>query len=238
MVSWISVVVLSATTAVAEPVYTEPPSTAKEMRNHWSLATGARDAVIHGDLAGARVLATGLAEHRQPGTIPRKSRPLYAQMQVAALELSRAADLQSAGEAVGVLGATCGECHSFTGGGPRHHALPEPPAEVMPMPGDMKLHQYGADMLWLSLVTANPDAWTKGAEALANATFDHNQPGRLGSVDLRAMEHIAHLVPALADTYETSDMATRFGQTLTACAMCHNEAEAYGLKPDSRPDSK
>ena len=229
---WAIALSLATMNAGAEPPPAVDTSTTAQMRNHWTQATAARDSVIHGDLAGARLMGASLSERQAPDTIPRKSRPLYAKMQVAALALSEATELQQAGAAVGALGLTCGECHSFTGGGPLHVALPDPPPMSGPLPSDMALHQYSVDMLWLGLVADYPAAWKRGAEALANSTFDHNQPGRLGSVDLRAMEHITHLVPALANADEPADIAERFGQTITACAMCHGEVQDLGIKAE------
>lgn len=206
------------------------PTLQSEMQTHWDFATAARDAVIHGDLAAARLWGRGLAERDAPRQLPRRWRPLYADMQAAADNVGRASDLAEAGAAVAQLGLTCAECHDFTGGGPKRHVIRIPQPILPEDAGDMPLHRWAVDWLWVGLVSDSPSAWTEGAKALEQAEFGERPDAPQSSVGLTQMEQLVHVLPSLADAEDRADQAERFGQTLTACAMCHGVVQEAGLK--------
>jgi len=203
---------------------------AAEMRHHWFIATNARNAVVEGDLARARIWGAELSQQTPPTTLHRRARPLYAELQVAALALSRASDLVEAGKAMGIVGESCARCHRFTGGGPRYVGLPVPP-QSRPESSDMELHVWGAEMLWLGLVTDNSQLWQSAADTLWRSPLTERPAKPRTDLNLAAMEQLTHLLPSLADTEDLSDMATRYGETISTCGLCHIQAEDAGLKP-------
>ncbi len=240
LVSTTFAAVLIAGAATAEepassdaPAATEPakPTLAQDMRSHFAMATGARDAVIQGDLAGARVWAQGLAESEAPANMPRKWRPLYAEMQVAASAVTRADSLEAAGPAVGRLGLTCSECHDFTGGGPKAQVLPLPPQEFPKGEGlDMALHNWTSNWMWIGLLSDDSTSWNRGAKALEAAPFHDRPEVPMTEKGVAQLEQLVHIIPTLDDNIDRATMAQRYGELITACAICHSKMAEHGLR--------
>lgn len=239
MTHFLSLLLLGGLAHAADPAPTEGTTPlAAEMQNHWTVATGARDAVIHGDLAGAHVIARGLATRPAPEALPDPWRPLYAEMQAAADKIAVSDSIEAAAAAVGTLGLTCAECHDFTGGGPKKLVLPMPPPKLPEGASDMPLHLWAVDWLWVGLVSKDAESWKRGAEALEHAPFAERPNAPRSDVGLTAMEHLAHLLPSTAMGDDRALMAQRFGETITACALCHGEVSDAGLKQPPGPAPK
>lgn len=217
---------------------TPPPAAAPstplqtEMQTHYSFATNARDAVIHADLAGARLWGRGLAEQPAPEGLPPHLRPLLAEMQTAAVALSEAPDLDAAGKRVGDLALSCAECHEFSGGGPKVLALPIPPQDFRGGT-EMAMHKWSTEWLWFGLIANDTEAWSRGAKALEEQPFQ--QFPHVEKKDADQMDQLVHLVASLAKPGDRADQALRFGQTITACAMCHVDATKSGVKAPTTP---
>lgn len=222
----------------APPAAPEPapapatPTVQAEMQTHYTLATHARDAVIHADLAGARLWGRGIAEQPLPEGLPTEARPLFAELQAAATALSEAPDLDTAGKRVGDLALTCAECHEFTGGGPKHLALPLPPQDFGGG-SEMAMHLWSTEWLWFGLIANDTAAWSRGAKALEEQPFQHFP--HVEKKDADQMDQLVHLVASLAKPGDRADQALRFGQTITACALCHVDATKSGVKPPATP---
>lgn len=204
-----------------------PVPLATDMQTHWTFATNARDGVIHTDLATARLWGRGLAEAPQPESLPTKWRPMYAEMQAAATKVAQAPDLASAAAAVGKLGLTCAECHDFTGGGPGHLVLPMPEPKFDASKGDMPLHKWATEWLWVGLVSSDQASWDRGAKALLESPFEPHQGV---TPEDEQMEHVTHIVASLAEKSDRASQSQRFGEVITACAVCHTDAQKTGLK--------
>lgn len=215
----------------------EPVPLASDMQDHWTVAEYARQAVLTGQLQEARTIGRNLAEAPAPEALPEAFRPLYAELKSAAKTLGEAKSLPDAGHAVGQLGLTCAECHSFTKAGPTAVNVPEPsPKKPKAGKSDMPLHDWAARWMWYGLIADDGKAWSKGADALAHAEFGERPDVPMGgSTNVTAMEHQTHLVPSMADPADREDMALRFGQLTTACASCHRVSQDAGVKADPAP---
>jgi cytochrome c553 len=138
------------------------------MLDHFADATSARDAVIAGRLADVRAPLQRLAA-TETRDLPDDWAPWFDEMRAVAARGARATTLGAAADSVAELGATCGECHRTTHGGP---VLAEPPSyDPQGQKGlqeKMARHRFAADELWFGLTGPEHRAWSSGASALMN----------------------------------------------------------------------
>ena len=91
---------------------------------------------------------------------------------------------------------------------------------VEPPPGadapEMAKHLYAAYWMGHGLLATNDEAWTRGAEALADAPLA--APGGVGAEDEARVHALAK--QALPIT-EPTERAKAFGQLLSSCSPCH-----------------
>jgi len=147
--------------AATEPVPDEPLSLPMQMHQRFGLVTHARMAVQQGDLTTARAKAEQLVALEPPAGLTDPWRPYVVELKADAAKLGAASTLTVASEQVAAIAITCAECHRAKGGGPQ-----VPPADAIDLSGDGR-RPAGLDLLWLSLITGDDDAWTRGAAALA-----------------------------------------------------------------------
>ena len=85
------------------------------MQGHDKHGDAMRDAMVRGDLDGAKAEAKLLAELRLAGPTSGLFRHLLDAMKDAAARASGANDLKDASRDVGVVAKTCGDCHTVFG---------------------------------------------------------------------------------------------------------------------------
>jgi cytochrome c553 len=140
-----------------------------EMLGHFADATSARDAVIAGRLPDVRAPLARLAAARPSGDLPNDWVPWFDEMRAVAARGTHAASLDAAAKSVAELGATCGECHRTTHGGPAETSSPEyDPKGARGLEEKMARHRFAADELWVGLTAPAHGAWSTGASALMN----------------------------------------------------------------------
>lgn len=144
-------------------------STSAQMRDHFADATAARDAVIAGRLQDVRPPLGRLANAPDARDLPNDWLPWFDEMRNVAARGAQATTLASAADSVAALGATCGECHRATRGGPREALAPEYYSRgERGIPEKMARHRFAADELWFGLTGPVHQAWSAGASALMN----------------------------------------------------------------------
>jgi cytochrome c556 len=109
----------------------------------------------------------------EPGAdTPADWAPWLDDMKAEAAKGAQATDLPAAAAAVAAVGATCGECHRTTRGGPEftgdemgysHYGRTG-------LEETMARHLWSANELWLGLSGPVHPAWSRGAAALMNIT--------------------------------------------------------------------
>lgn len=214
---------------IPEPEETDSPEPKAHMQEHLSAALAARDAVIAGDLGGSRAAVEWLVAHRYPETLPPTWKPYAVRMQTAAKGVAAATDLTAAANAVGVLAAACGSCHTHVGGPQRKPTGFETSSDVDVL-DRMHRHAWAVDRLWEGLITPWDDAWRVGAEVLSEARF-RVQPGDEHAVRLHEglarVQRLGHAARRERSLQRRSEM---YGQLLTTCAGCHDQV---GVGPAS-----
>jgi cytochrome c553 len=144
------------------------------MRDHFADATRARDAVIAGRLEDVRAPLQRLAQSPDARGLPSDWLPWFDDLRSEAARGARAPSLAAAAASVSALGATCGECHRTTRGGPDQTLTPEYNSRgARGLREKMARHRFAADELWVGLTGPAHQNWSTGASALMNI----NVPG-------------------------------------------------------------
>ena len=200
-------------------------SISSHMALNFKLAMEARDAVINGDLDGARASAKKLAFHDHRGVLPERWMDDVKLMQEAASNVALASDLAAASQAVAELASTCGDCHTrlnYTGDeGQMEHGLS--PSGTEDMHERMLRHQRAADGLWFGLTIPSDKAWREGARALTEAPLAPPQEdGKpIDAATNEKMEEILALGRAALESEGREPRTKAYGTLLVSCANCH-----------------
>lgn len=188
---------------------------ALHMRDHIGVTTQARDAVIRGQLADATGALTWLAQHREP-KVAAAAQPFVEQVHQHAQRALDAADLPAAGEALGALAASCGDCHRAQGRGPK----PEP-SGFEDLDGELTVqnHMHGylwaTDTLWNALI-ADAALWDTGVATMASLT-PPSRPRKLAA----GFAQITAWSKSAASAKTSAERAHAYGQLIASCGTCH-----------------
>ena len=207
------------------PAKGEEPDRRAHMQATFWMAIIARDALIDGDLAAARSVAHELAVHDYETAFPESWKHWVSEMQKHALELATAADEKEAGQAIGALAVSCGNCHYDQKGGFKLGATEPMPWTDPPETIDarMERHAVGIEQMWFGLIAPSDEAWRAGTITLTRAPLEPPQDDE-GPVDrsvdtqferLRYFAKQARIAPTYAER------ARLYGEAITTCAHCH-----------------
>jgi cytochrome c553 len=190
------------------------------MNDHFTRVRAVEEAVIRGDLEGAKEPAQWIAEHQETSGLPPAAAPQLTAMKDAARAVASAADLPAAAKASAAMVGSCGDCHAASN---VKAAVPlAMVGEAKPgAPSHMAEHQYAVDLLYRGLVSPSDDDWSRGAVALKRAS--------LGARDLpeaKAALAAEKKVHALADeAARAADRGTKvavYSEIVGSCASCHS----------------
>lgn len=201
------------------------------MEQHYTLAMGAHDALVHGDLPLARTALERLSRATIPGGPPEGWAVHLDKLHAQASEASKAGDLDAAAAALGQLGPVCSECHrdlelDVARGAP-DGALREPGGHT---------HAWAVERMWDGLTAPHPASWSFGCAELGRAPLlpaDGEPPGPAAELaeDLHALARDAEGVGT------QPERAAAYGRALATCAACHvalgaelPEAGSLGLR--------
>lgn len=214
-------------TPLAEPRHPSPTTGSEalsgHMQDHFDLVLAARNAVIRGDLEGARSALESLAEHPTAEGLPEGWEPYVAELRTRAGEAT-VGNAEQAGRAVAIVAAQCGVCHAANGATLPVDLSPPPPEGGTK--GHMARHVWAVGRMWDSIVAPNPAAWEWAARVL-------DEDGNLTEVDRGAgveplsdetrvyAERVHKLADAGMRSTSSSARAELYGQVVASCAECH-----------------
>lgn len=210
------------------------PTVAEHMRDHFTQAIRARDAIIRGDLAAMKEPAGWLADHKVSETLPDTWKPHVGDMQNAARLAVQANDLAVAADAIGAMGTACGGCHTALGT-PLQFSGKSPEGQESSVLDRMLRHQWAAERMWEGLIGPSEVAWSAGVAALQEAPLhpemlaDNKSPPQ-EVVDLADKIHT--LGQRGKTTQEPDARAKLYGEYVSACDSCHSRL-GVRLKPRS-----
>jgi cytochrome c556 len=190
------------------------------MKDHFTQAIHARDAIIRGDLAAMQAPAKWLADARVAETLPADWKPHVIHLQNAARSALQADDLAEAADAIGAMGAACGDCHAELGVRLRFAGM-SAEGEASPVLDRMSRHQRAADWMWKGLVRPSDRAWSAGVLALQEAPlWPEDEATPQAAVALADRIHtLAELGPV---TQARSARARLYGEYVATCSTCHS----------------
>jgi hypothetical protein len=204
------------------------PTVAEHMKDHFSQALRARDALVRGDLAAMKKPAAWLADHRLSETLPEAWRPHVGDMQNAAKLAEQADDLAVAADAVGAMGAACGRCHQALGATVQF-AGQSPEGKESSVADRMMRHRWAEARMWEGLVGPSDVSWNAGVAALQDAPLHpemlaNNRSPPKEVVDLANRVHSVGLRGKL--TKDPEPRARLYGEYLATCEACHAKLDA------------
>lgn len=222
------------TTAWADPA----PPVVEEMHQRFQAVTASRDAVINGDLAGAKQNATTLLDLGADTSLPETWRPYLAHLNTAAQQLHDAADLPAAGAGVANVAAACAECHEATDKGPKLEHRDAVPPQVWSEGQNMPLHKWSVDWMWLGLLANDDPSWSRGAAELDKMPLVPKFEGAPPN-GMRELEQGVYVIAGRARTVDDpSERAELYGQLITTCSQCHTQHRNAAAPPAPAPQPK
>jgi len=209
------------------PTEQKPVSGAQLMQAAFWTAVQARNALIAGDLARARVAAETLAA-RDYSAAPEPWQQGLARLRDSTQQLSASPTLDDAARALGRVAQRCAECHAEQGSGPvrlpfvatasgsAHEQLAE----------RMDRHQAGVEQMWNGLIAASEQLWRSGTLTLLDAPLlPPSKAGQPLSPTLQArMEQVRSLAQQGKDADSYAERARVYGELIASCAACHSAA--------------
>lgn len=210
------------------------PTVAEHMKDHFTQAIRARDAIIRGDLAAMKEPATWLAEHKIAETLPGTWTPHVGDMQNAARLALQANDLAAAADAVAAMGAACGSCHKALGASVDFSGK-SPEGEESSVLAQMLRHRWAAERMWEGLIGPSDVAWNAGVAALQEAPLHPEMLADKKSPPQKVMDLATrvHAVGQQGKTASGSDARAKlYGEYVANCDACHAEL-GVRLKPSS-----
>lgn len=195
------------------------------MQLNFLLGLQARDAIIQGNLPLAQKRASDLAGADYSKALPEHWIEDVQDMQSAARDVAKAADLAEASRHLARLAASCGDCHARLTNRPRdaeqdHGFSAKGPEDLQTR---MARHERAADGLWFGLTLPSDASWRTGARALIEAPLSapevDGQPID-PAADAR-MESVRDLGRRALEAEQQSDRVAVFGELIGSCTRCH-----------------
>jgi cytochrome c553 len=208
-----------------------PRPMASVMRDHFSIASWARDSVVAGDLDALREPLQEIADYEYPEQSSEIWRSSLQELQQLAKTTATTDSLSGAARGVASMARLCGRCHATAGGGPesdleRREAFSTYGESTFT--GRMYRHAWGNLQLWQGLTAPSDESWQLGAAALAEAPNDMELelPPRFGQ-ELARLREIGRDAQLAGDEDQRTELYARL---LTTCATCHAGSNAAALR--------
>jgi hypothetical protein len=206
------------------------------MRDHFTAITRANDAVIRGDIAGARDAFGLLATIETPGTAAVTTEPFLSVIRDAASRRPRIRALTDASTETVRLLMQCGGCHAA------NRVTPIPAARPIGTGADMSRHmgEYlrGVDGLLRGLVIPSNSEWRQGAARLATVDMPAEAwPDNPLLTERRdsAPRRIRYWADRALTTSSPYGRANIYASIVEICGTCHAfYPGVWGPKPPPR----
>jgi hypothetical protein len=192
-------------------------------------AADVRDAVVHGDLSGAKEEARALSELVARPAGRARAEPRDVAVRTAADRIVDAPNLAAAALGVGQLAVACSDCHRDV----RPEPPPRPKTRVRgdEVRAEMERHRLAMDRMWDGMLLPSDGELSAASAEFAASTLSPRPGSGAGAVDLD--ERVSVAAMAVADAEGGADRAERFGELLLVCAACHTARPGgIAIEPD------
>lgn len=202
----------------AAPAQTSAGAAAR-MADHFGKVRELEEAVIRGDIEGAKAAGQWIADHQDAAGLPAGTESYTIATRNAARAVASSASLGNAAVAAAFAVAACGECHAAAKVTPK---LPEAtiPAAVPTASAHMLAHQHAVDLMYRGMVGPSDALWKQGAEALKASPL--SDKAAKAAKDVAAAEARVHEIAGRAA--QAADAGARiaiYGELIGGCAGCH-----------------
>ncbi len=198
----------------------------------------AQAAIVRGDLDGVREPAAWISDHESiagldraieewASDIPEGWEAHDPEIRAYARLVSEANTFEEAASAAAKMAQNCGSCHRDVRAQPRVLELGArgvPPSDVIATVPHMLRHQWAVHQMWIGIINPSDEAWTKGAEVLADAALEPENITDQTEHTPRVGELAARVHELGAQALETQVWTLRaeiYGELLASCAGCH-----------------
>jgi len=202
--------------------------TQAHMYAHFDQTQAVHDALVRGNMEGAKAGALWLATHQDTRRLPEGSDRYSAIMREQATQVSKASGLQDAAMAAALMASACGDCHREYSVAPRF-LMGAPPPGGSGAKAEMALHVWASERMWNGLVGPDDFAWSSGAAALKTGWLSPQEV----VTDPTTGEKVRQLVRQVYDlgtqAEQASDPHARagvYGNFLATCIDCHKLTSA------------
>lgn len=190
----------------------------REMSDHWSEASAARDAVVQGDLGEAQRAAKKLASRLPIQPLADELAPYEDELADATERVQAATHLTDAGVAVGKMAQACGRCHSAAGA-TLDLEDPAPPAKGEGVKAEMAVHAWAAEKLWLGMIRPSDQDLQDAVAVIAAPGLTEGADPQVSQAAAELDKGVHDLAAAVQE--DVSARGERYGQLLLTCATCH-----------------
>jgi cytochrome c553 len=190
------------------------------MADHFTKVRELEEAILRGDLEGARAPAQWLAEHQAIAGLPAGTESYVAEMKNAAKAVATSSDIGSAAVASAQAVATCGACHAaakVTAKMPEASAVSDMPGSV----GHMHGHQHAIAQLYRGLAAPSDELWKRGAEELKVAPLAEQDLAKVTKEIQKFEARVHELAGRALDAPDTGAKVAIYAEITGACATCH-----------------
>jgi len=213
--------------AVAPSAAQPAPTRQSHMQTSFMRATQIRDAIIAGDLEGAKAAAEEFNAEDHYAVMPEDWKGWIERVRQHAGEVALASDLGAAAQGLASMALACGNCHHHTKQGPatgEQEALGHPERAAPDLATRMQRHQVATDELWLGLLGPSDALWKQGTVTLTRAEM---------VAPMKEGEPVDGYVASEVESVRTDATAARaaethvgraesYGNLLARCAGCHS----------------
>jgi len=226
---------LSSRPPATEQPDPEPPAAPSQsiiqaMHKNLGGTTAMHDAVVRGDLAGARQAANAVATSPRIDQIPEPWLEYQVAMRLEAAKYREVESLPEAATGVVALLDRCAACHSFLALGPSFYAS-RPPVDKGDLASHMAVHAWAVDLMYKGLVAPDPKLYARGAVTLGE---EETHVAKSASTDpeIVALAEAVHAIGAAAAGADTpEERAEGYAKVLGTCAQCHTKLDVNPTVP-------
>lgn len=199
--------------------FKDPIEARYHMRMHFDDLRTIEQALVAGRLAEGLSVAYLLTRATDDPGLARwaaQSRRVNA----AALELTRARDVEDALRRLARVAVECAGCHVAADSAPAFPPPPAPPPDPSTRAARMARHAWAADRLWEAIVGSDDVRWTRGLTVLAEAPLRSAVLSDESNAAEDLQAYARHQLDLRGAT-PIEDRASAYGEMLVRCARCH-----------------
>ena len=204
-----------------DPVKQEPEESGKtRMLEHFLELASIERALIRGDLAAVKTHADALAAPRSND--PADWAPHVADIKKAAKAVGAADTVAAATTLTTEVVKTCATCHEAFNVEFEPTWVPDPPPPTN-VEQKMRRHQWGLDLMRLSLMFKHDELWLRATKVLTSAPLHPSEITSPGTIDVAVVKRanaLRDLARAAGQVAPAERFAT-YGALLHTCVGCH-----------------